>query len=199
MGHDGKTMVTPNAFTRNSTIYDFNAGAVRDLVSVGEAPIATGMMPDDSKYYVANFLDSTISVINTVTGAVIKTIPLLANYDPITGRITGPVGALPIQTPVSPDGRVMVTANILTDTITIVDTTRTRWSLPCPATPDATACSGERRRRRLLCLCQQQFSNTLQVIVPDPTGSGDLTSAAVWAEFSEDAADHRHRRSHRRQ
>ena len=71
------------------------------------------MMPDDSKYYVANFLDSTISVINTATGAIITTIPLLANYNPITGAVTGPVGALPIQTPVSPDGKVMVTANIL--------------------------------------------------------------------------------------
>ena len=80
------------------------------------------MMPDDSKYYVANFLDSTISVINTVTGVVTKTIPLLANYDPISGAVTGPVGALPIQTPVSPDGKVMVTATILTDSITIVDT-----------------------------------------------------------------------------
>jgi len=75
MGHDGKTMVTPNAFTRNSTVFDFNTNAVRALVSVGEAPIATGMMPDDSKYYVANFQDSTISVIDTATGIVTKTIP----------------------------------------------------------------------------------------------------------------------------
>jgi len=135
MGHDGKTMVTPNAFTRDSTVFDFNTDAVRDLVPVGAAPIATGMMPDDSKYYVTNFLDSTISVINTATGVVTKTIPLLANYDPIGGAITGPIGALPIQTPVSPDGKVMVTANILSDTITIVDTKSDTLvaSLPCDA------------------------------------------------------------------
>ena len=52
----------------------------------------------------------------------IKTINLIANYDPISGAISGPAGALPIQTPVSPDGRYMVTANTLTATITIVDT-----------------------------------------------------------------------------
>jgi len=36
---------------------------------------------------------------------------LITNYNPVTGAITGPVGALPIQTPVSPNGRNMVTAN----------------------------------------------------------------------------------------
>lgn len=180
MGHDGQTMVTPNAFTRNSTIYDFNLGAVRDVVSVGEAPIATGMMPDDSKYYVANFLDSTITVIDTATGAVTKTIPLLANYNPITGAVTGPVGALPIQTPVSPDGKVMVTANILTDTITIVDTTTDVLvaSLPCDA-----GCHGvqwgAKKGGGYYAYVSSQFSNTFQVVDPDPNGTGDLTTAAV--------------------
>ena len=180
MGHDGKTMVTPNAFTRDSTIFDFKTNAVRALVPVGEAPIATGMMPDDSKYYVANFLDSTISVIDTPTGVVIKTIPLLANYDPISGAINGPVGALPIQTPVSPDGKVMVTANILSDTITIVDTHSDTLvaSLPCDA-----GCHGvqwgARKDGGYYAFVSSQFSNTFQVVDPDPTGTGDLTKAAV--------------------
>ena len=180
MGHDGKTMVTPNAFTRNSTIYDFTAGAVRDVVSVGEAPIATGMMPDDSKYYVANFLDSTISVIDTATGAVTRTIPLLANYNPITGAVAGPVGALPIQTPVSPDGKVMVTANILTDTITIVDTTTDALvaSLPCDA-----GCHGvqwgAKKGGGYYAYVSSQFSNTFQVVDPDPSGTGNFSTAAV--------------------
>jgi YVTN family beta-propeller protein len=180
MGHDGKTMVTPNAFTRDSTIFDFNTNAVRDLVPIGEAPIATGMMPDDSKYYVANFLDSTISVITTATGKVTKTIPLLANYDPVSGKVTGPVGALPIQTPVSPDGKVMVTANILTDTITIVDTKSDTLvaSLPCDA-----GCHGvqwgAKKGGGYYAFVSSQFSNTFLVVDPDPTGTGDPTTAAV--------------------
>ena len=180
MGHDGKTMVTPNAFTRDSTIFDFNTNAVRDLVPVGEAPIATGMMPDDSKYYVANFLDSTISVITTATGKVTKTISLLANYDPISGAVSGPVGCLPIQTPVSPDGKVMVTANILTDTITIVDTKSDTLvaSLLCDA-----GCHGvqwgAKKGEGYYAFVSSQFSNTFQVVDPDPTGTGDLTKAAV--------------------
>jgi YVTN family beta-propeller protein len=180
MGHDGRTMVTPNAFTRDSTIYDFDADKVRALVRVGEAPIATGMMPDDSKYYVANFLDSTISVIDTATGVVMKTIQLLANYDPVSGAVAGPVGALPIQTPVSPDGTVMVTANILTDTLTIVDTRSDTLvaSLPCDA-----GCHGVQWGAKdgggYYAFVTSQFSNTLQVVDPDPTGTGDLTRAAV--------------------
>jgi YVTN family beta-propeller protein len=106
--------------------------------------IATGMMPDDSKYYVANFLDSTISVIDTPTGVVTKTIALLANYDPISGAINGPVGALPIQTPVSPDGKVMVTPTSSVTRSPSWTPTRTRWSLHCRAMPGATVCSGER-------------------------------------------------------
>jgi 6-phosphogluconolactonase (cycloisomerase 2 family) len=181
MGHDGKTMVTPNTFSDTSTIFDFNTDAVRALVhTTGALPIATGMMPDDSKYYVDNFLDSTIDVINTSTGAVTKTINLLANYDPITGAISGPVGALPIQTPVSPDGKVMVTANILTDTITIVDTkTDTLVAmLPCDA-----GCHGvqwgAKKGGGYYAYVSSQFSNTFQVVDPNPDGSNDLTHAQI--------------------
>jgi hypothetical protein len=154
---------------------------VRALVhTTGALPIATGMMPDDSKYYVDNFLDSTIDVINTSTGAVTKTINLLANYDPITGAIAGPVGGLPIQTPVSPDGKVMVTANILTDTITLIDTkTDTLVAmLLCDA-----GCHGvqwgAKKGGGYYAYVSSQFANTLEVVDPNPDGSGDLTHARV--------------------
>lgn len=181
MGHDGKTMVTPNTFSQTSTIFDFNTDSVRALVhTTGNLPIATGMMPDDSKYYVDNFLDSTIDVVNTSTGAITKTINLLANYDPISGSITGPVGALPIQTPVSPDGKVMVTANILTDTITLVDTATDTLvaMLPCDA-----GCHGvqwgAKKGGGYYAYVSSQFSNTLNVVDPNPDGSGDLTHAQI--------------------
>jgi hypothetical protein len=37
---------------------------------------------------------------------------LIANYDPVSGAITGPVGALPIQTPVAPNGKNMVVVSL---------------------------------------------------------------------------------------
>lgn len=102
------------------------------------------MTPNSATAYVANLLDSTITVINTESGAttMIDLLKVGANYDPIGGIITlpdgktpvGPVGALPIQTPVSPDGKTMVTANTLSGTITIVDPTNNNQvvkMLPC--------------------------------------------------------------------
>src|SRR4029077_14790863 len=100
--------------------FDFSLNHTTSIVPTGAIPIATGMMPDASKYYVANFLDSTITVIETNTGNQLGVINLLEQYNPVTGAYTGsvggttpgrpfagPVGGLPIQTPVSPDGRYM--------------------------------------------------------------------------------------------
>ncbi len=183
MGHDGGTMVTPNVFTGDSTIYDFVQDDIQDIVPTGglEAhPIATGMMPDSSKYYVANFLDSTFTVIETATGNVLGTINLLENYDPISGAITGPVGGLPIQTPVSPDGIAMVTANILTDTITIVDTSTDKLvaSLSCDA-----GCHGVQFGAKAgggyYAYVSSQSANVLQVVDIDPNGDGNPADAQV--------------------
>src|SRR5215831_2459569 len=180
MGHDGDTMVTPNTFSATSTIFDFNTDAIRALVSTGTLPIATGMMPDDSKYYVANFLDSSVTVVDTSNGAIKKVFSLLANYDPISGDITGPVGGLPIQTPVSPDGRWVFTANTLTATVTIVDTATDTLvkSIPCDA-----GCHGinfgAKAGGGYYAYVSSKFSNELLVIDPDPNGDGSAADAAV--------------------
>lgn len=180
MGHDGQTMVTPNTFSNTSTIFDFGTDAVRALVPTGNLPIATGMMPDDSKYYLDNFLDSSMQVIDTRTGATIKTFSLIANYDPISGAISGPVGALPIQTPVSPNGTAVVTANILTDTITIIDTkTDTLVAmLPCDAGCHGVQ-FGAKRGGGYYAYVSSQFSNTVNVVDIDPNNDGNVAEAKV--------------------
>lgn len=183
MGHDGETMVTPNVFTGDSTIFNFVQDAIQNIVPTGSLeahPIATGMMPDSSKYYVANFLDSTLTVIETATGKVLKIINLLQNYNPLTGEMTGPAGGLPIQTPVSPDGIAMVTANILTDTITIVDTRTDTLvaSLPCDA-----GCHGVQFGAKAgggyYAYVSSQSANVLQVVDIDPNGDGNPADAQV--------------------
>jgi hypothetical protein len=180
MGHDGHTMVTPNVFTADSSIYDFGFDVLSNVVPVGNHPIAAGMMPDDSKYYVANFLDSTITVIALPGGEVIKTIDLLANYDPITGEISGPVGGLPIQTPVSPDGRYMVTANTLTATITIVDTRTDELvaMLPCDAGCHGVQ-FGAKQGGGYYAYVANSFANSLLVVDADPNNDGDLSDARI--------------------
>jgi hypothetical protein len=135
MGHDGQTMVTPNSNSGDSTLFDFTSNSILAKNTTGPLPIAAAMDPRSIKYYVSNYLGHSISVMCGPAGAPltcngkqpgqkITDIKLLlnGNYDTAGGAITGPVGGLPIQTPVSPDGKFVITGNTLTATITIIDT-----------------------------------------------------------------------------
>jgi YVTN family beta-propeller protein len=64
--------------------------------------------PDGSKVYVANFLDTTVSVIDTATNTVVGS--------PIT------VGAAPVGVAVTPDGSKVYVANVASDTVSVIDT-----------------------------------------------------------------------------
>jgi DNA-binding beta-propeller fold protein YncE len=185
MSHDGKTMVTPNVFDADSTIYDFGQNRVEAIVPVGSHPIATGMMPDASKYYVANLLDSTITVIATETGTVLNTLNLLANYDPISGAITGPVGGLPIQTPVSPNGRYMVTANTLTATILVIDTETDTIVKMLPCDPGCHGVQiGAKKGGGYYTYVSSKFSNRLLIVDADPNGDGNPADALIAGSVS---------------
>jgi YVTN family beta-propeller protein len=188
MSHDGKTMVTPNVITGDTTQYNFKTNTIEAILPVSgplSHPLATGMMPDASKYYVANLLDSTITVVDMSTHSVIKHINLIEYYDPVSGTISGPVGALPIQTPVSPDGKNMVTANTLTGTITIIDTR------PGLATSDEVVAMltcdpgchgvqyGAKQGGGYYAYVSSKFSNRMLVVDPDPNGDGDPSDAAI--------------------
>jgi DNA-binding beta-propeller fold protein YncE len=180
MSHDGQTMVTPNVFDSDSTIFDFGRNRITAIVPAGSHPIAAGMMPDASKVYVANFLDSTISVLRTSTGELLGTINLLQNYDPISGQITGPVGGLPIQTPVSPNGKYMVTANTLTATILIIDTATDTIAKMLPCDPGCHGVQfGAKQGGGYYAYVSSKFSNRLLVVDPDPNGDGDAADAAI--------------------
>jgi DNA-binding beta-propeller fold protein YncE len=119
MSADDRYMVTPDEFAGTATIYDVTGDKIIEKVKKGHSPIAVGMIPD---CYISDFFDSTISVVNTANGTLTKKINLLENYEPISRNIGGPIGFLPIQTSVRPDGQYLVTANTGGATITIVDT-----------------------------------------------------------------------------
>ncbi|MDN5941517.1 MAG: hypothetical protein L0H94_06515 [Nitrospira sp.] len=182
MSHDGLTMVTPNSNTNDSTMINVPLNTIEAKTPAGFLPIASSMMPDASKYYVSNYLDSSITCISISTtpalmcqsggaGVATKTIPLLlggtgfANYDPIAGTGFGTSGGLPIQTPVSPDGQFIVTANTLTATITIIDTATdiVVAVLPCSA-----GCHGANFGAKLgggyYAYVSSKFSNDLLVV-----------------------------------
>lgn len=128
---DGK-MVTPNINTSDTGFYDGDTGQILARTQAGgnfpkgPHPIAIGVGKD--KIYAANLLDHSISVYdfngNPVPVAANGGKPfinLIAPYNPITGAGALDSGILPIQTPVDPTGRVMVTANT-GGTITVIDT-----------------------------------------------------------------------------
>jgi DNA-binding beta-propeller fold protein YncE/plastocyanin len=182
MSSDGHTMVTPNSNTNDSTVVHIVPGTIEPKVNTGILPIASGMMPDASKYYVSNYLSSTISVINLKTQhpTLIKNINLLANYDPISGSVSGGYGAFPIQTPVSPNGKWVFTADTLTGTVTIIDTATDTLvkSIPCDA-----GCHGinfgAKQGGGYYAYVTSKFSNEMLVIDPDPNRDGSAADAAV--------------------
>ena len=180
MSHDGKKMVTPNAFSSDSTQYNFANDSIDAISPAGALPIATGMTPDSKKTYVASLLNSTITVIDTQVKTVVKTINLLENYDPIGGAVTGPVGALPIQTPVSPNGKSMVTANTLTGTIIIVDPVTDTVVAMLPCDPGCHGVQyGAKQGGGYYAYVSSKFSNSLIVVDPDPNGDGNPADATV--------------------
>ena len=194
MSFDGKTMVTPNSNTNNSTRIDLIPGTIAAKTDTGTLPIATGMMPDASKYYVSNYLDSTITCISIGKPAckdgankvAKKNIGLLlggavlANYNPSTGAGFTTSGGLPIQTPVSPDGKFVITANTLTGTITIIDTktdTLVRVLL-CSA-----GCHGvnfgAKKGGGYYAYVSSKFSNDLIIVDYDPNRNGNVSDAKI--------------------
>jgi DNA-binding beta-propeller fold protein YncE len=201
MSHDGDLMVTPNVFANNSTKYKFSNDS-KVLVPTGALPIATGMTPDSKKAYVANLLDSTITRVDTQTNTELAPpINLLAKYDPV-GGCSNPsdpaldcsfVGGLPIQTPVSPDGKSMVTANTLSGTITVVDpvTDTVVKMLPCDP-----GCHGVQYGAKLgggyYAYVSSKFSNSLIVVGFNANGdasSADIVGRILLTSVSTTAAD----------
>ena len=194
MSFDGQTMVTPNSNTNDSTRIDIPSGTIADKTLTGSLPIATGMMPDASKYYVSNYLDSTITCISIGPPAcrsggstvATKNISLLlggttlANYNPIGGSGFSTSGALPIQTPVSPNGKFVITAATLTGTITFIDTATDELVkvLPCSA-----GCHGvnfgAKKGGGYYAYVASKFSNDLIVVDPDPNDDGNVSDAQI--------------------
>jgi YVTN family beta-propeller protein len=183
MSHDGQTMVTPNVLTGDTTQFNFTKNridAILPTTSPLSHPLATGMMPDASKYYVANLLDSTITVIDMKTRSVINNINLILNYDPVTGATSGPVGALPIQTPVAPNGTSMVTANTLTGTILVTNTRTDTVVAQLACDPGCHGVQyGARQGGGYYAYVSSKFSNRLIVVDPDPNGDGNPSDARV--------------------
>jgi len=185
---DGKTVVTPNVLTNNATVIDMPTGTGK-TEPAGQLPIATSMTPDSSKFYTADFLGETLTCIslaedacnNDGTKVHSSTIDLWENYSPQDGPVAGkPFGGLTIQLPVSPDGKALLAANVLSTTVTVVDpkTDKVVKDLPCTG-----GCHGinfgAKKGGGYYGYVSNKFSNVMQVIDIDPNNDGDISDAKV--------------------
>jgi len=178
---DGRFIVTPNFFSLDASIIDLSTDPPTVIKgTTGIAPIATGMMPDSSKFYTADFLGNTLSVIDPTTG--LPTGPSGGTIDLLGGVDGTGVGAagLPIQTPVSPDGKWMVTANVLFSRITVLDTSTDTIVASLDCDPGCHGVQwGAKEGGGYYAYVSNKFSNALIVVNPDPNKDGDGHDAKV--------------------
>ena len=211
MGFDGKHMVTPNSNSADSTMYEFTDHSKGQVVSkndTGALSIASGIMPDSSKYYVTNYLGHSISVMNGprelndykgtdgkgagglkgagpyAPGEKIKDISLLQGYDPkngcTNGCVDGLIGGFPVQIPVSPDGKFAITGNTLGGTISIVDTATDTLVRLIPCDPGCHGVNfGAKEGGGYYAYITPKFANRLLVLDYDPDKDGKANDAEV--------------------
>ena len=210
MGHDGATMATPNSNTGDSTFFNFLLGAFGQVVkkeATGALPIAAAMDPKSTKTYVSNYLSHTTSVlcggvpanppipvcVTGGPGTKIKDINLLQNYNAITGAVggNGAIGGLPIQTPVSPDGKFVITGNTLTGTITIIDTATDTLVKSLTCDPGCHGVNfGAKEGGGYYAYVTSKFSNRLIVLDYDKNNDGNVSDAEIagWVVLDDSAA-----------
>jgi plastocyanin len=188
---DGSKIVTPNINTNDIGIYGAQGGIQARTPTgqnlPGAHPIAIGMMPDSSKIYAANLLHHTLTVLNGETGALIKTINLIADYNPITGAFADgdgnndpeAYGILPIQSPVSPDGKAVVIA-ATGGQIVIIDTTTDTIVKKFDCDPGCHGANfGAKQGGGYYAYVTTKFGNRLTVVDIDPEGNGDISKAKI--------------------
>ena len=199
MSADGKIMVTPNSNTDDTTQIDVPSGKISQKPHTGHLPIAAWVHPDGRSVLREQLprghgqlrVDRRKPACADGKKAKVKQtkIDLMANYNQDTGAITGPMGGLNIQTPVSPDGKVVMQANTLTATITFIDTATNDLvkALPCEA-----GCHGinfgAKKGGGYYAYISNKFSNTMDVIDPDPDGDGSAKDAKIVGRMMLEAA-----------
>lgn len=192
---DGSKIITPNIMTGDIGIYaadgsNTHARTATGLGAPGAHPIAIGMMPDSSKVFATNLLHHSLSVLDGSTGALLQTINLIADYNPIDGTFADndgngqiAVGVLPIQTPASPDGKAVVIAATGGQIVIVNPGTNDVAAAIVKMLPCDPGCHGVNFGAKLgggyYAYVSSKFSNRLTIVDADPDNNGDLSDAAI--------------------
>ena len=170
----GHYVVTPDFIGLKASIIDLDNNTVDSSDSILYGPIATGMKGDESVFYTADFLGNSMTAIDPSDGSIEGFIdfldaPLVAEY--------GLLG-LPIQTPISPDDKWMVTALTLGGKIAVIDVTSTPGTVEAilPCDPGCHGVQwGAKEGGGYYAYVTSKFANVLTVVDPDPAGDGSLS------------------------
>ncbi|MGH8990870.1 MAG: YncE family protein [Acidimicrobiia bacterium] len=192
---DGKYIITPNSNELGGSIIDMDLpGMVKP--PTGHHPVAASASNDNKRAYIANLFSHTITCISiqepacaTPGGDVVPTynIDLRANYDPVSGKSSGPYGLAPIQLPVSPDDNAMVTVGTVTGNILIIDPKTNKFVKTLPCGPGCHGANwGAKKGGGYYGYVTTKFMNKMVVIEADPDGNGDLTDARIAGEVLTD-------------
>jgi DNA-binding beta-propeller fold protein YncE len=195
MSSDGTRMVTPDPNTNQATLFDVPSGMIISKPTLETIPIASSMASDDSRYYIANLLSHSLSCVSMGAPAcndhghkvARKTIRFNANYDPVSGP-KGGYGLLPIQTPVSPDNKYMLTANTTSGTVAVIDLSKDEVVKYLPCDPGCHGINfGAKKGGGYYGYLSNKFSNRMQVIDADPNHDGKFNDAKIVGSLVLDA------------
>jgi YVTN family beta-propeller protein len=204
---DGATTVVPNVFkgiglAGSVSFVDTLSGAVIQEITYSAKdplraallmPIAVGEchVNEVHKAYVANAVSGQVSVFDVATRTLTRNIPVTLTPDNQSGFDLTHTLQVPIQTPVSADGKWVATAVLsLTtaarsstgsaDHVVLIDA-RTDQIVKRLGTPGGTHGInwGAKLGGGYYAYVTSQFSNVLTVIDPDPNGDDDGSDAAI--------------------
>jgi hypothetical protein len=158
----------------------------------GLGQVAASVTNDGKRAYVATLWDHTLTCLSiaepacpTPTGEIRASYPidLRQNYNKITGEAKGPYGLVPIQTPISPDDRVMLTVGTVSGNIIVTDLKTNTIVKTLPCGPGCHGINfGAKKGGGYYGYVTVKFANKMVVVDVDPDGNGDISKAKVAGE-----------------
>ena len=114
-----------NHLDNTASVIDGATHKVVATVRVGVAPAQMAVSPDRRSVYIANTGSSTVSVLDTTTNTIARTIAL-------------PRGSRPVDVAVDPNGRYLYTADGGSNRVSVLDTRTKRVVASVPVGPTET-------------------------------------------------------------
>ncbi|MCV0401493.1 MAG: multicopper oxidase domain-containing protein [Nitrosopumilus sp.] len=186
---DGQYIVTPDFIGLKASILNLNSNDAYGSDKVLFGPIATGMKSDEPIFYTADFLGNSMTAIDASNGEVEGHIDFLAAGAALDEpKLLG----LPIQTPISPDNKWMVTALTLGSSIAVIDVTSTPGTIEkiLPCDPGCHGVQwGAKSDDGYYAYVTSKFSNVMTVVDPEGDDGPEIAGRVLLEDRDADSDD----------